>query len=125
YLRSCSHSAAAQSRILEANKAILQTLLSSKHNLSFHGFPSDPELRRQWLVNIHRYKLKLTPHSKVCGLHFTPDQLLQSKTTGGRGMENKGGVPVLLYGITSVFSLKEQNQCLCLTVLLLLHAAIL
>uniref|UniRef100_A0A3B3TRL5 THAP domain-containing protein 1 n=1 Tax=Poecilia latipinna TaxID=48699 RepID=A0A3B3TRL5_9TELE len=70
---------------------------SSKYNglLSFHGFPSHPELRRQWLVTIRRDKLKLTLHSKVCSLHFTPDQLLQPKAAGGRRMVKRGAVPVL------------------------------
>uniref|UniRef100_A0A3Q2ZA89 THAP domain-containing protein 1 n=1 Tax=Kryptolebias marmoratus TaxID=37003 RepID=A0A3Q2ZA89_KRYMA len=70
---------------------------SSKYNglLSFHGFPSDPELRRRWLVSIRRDKFTVTPHSKVCSLHFTPDQLIQPKTAGGRRMLNKGAVPVL------------------------------
>uniref|UniRef100_A0A3B5MC68 THAP-type domain-containing protein n=1 Tax=Xiphophorus couchianus TaxID=32473 RepID=A0A3B5MC68_9TELE len=70
---------------------------SSKYNglLSFHGFPSDPDLRRQWLANIRRDKLKLTQHTKVCSLHFTPDQLLQPKAAGGRRVVSRGAVPVL------------------------------
>ncbi|XP_014892019.1 uncharacterized protein LOC106949963 [Poecilia latipinna] len=74
-----------------------QCTASSKYNglLSFHGFPSHPELRRQWLVTIRRDKLKLTLHSKVCSLHFTPDQLLQPKAAGGRRMVKRGAVPVL------------------------------
>uniref|UniRef100_A0A3P9PJG8 Uncharacterized LOC103480969 n=1 Tax=Poecilia reticulata TaxID=8081 RepID=A0A3P9PJG8_POERE len=74
-----------------------QCTASSKYNglLSFHGFPRDLELRRQWLVSIRRDKLKLTLHSKVCSLHFTPDQLLQPKAAGGRRMVNRGAVPVL------------------------------
>uniref|UniRef100_A0A3B5M1Y4 THAP domain-containing protein 1 n=1 Tax=Xiphophorus couchianus TaxID=32473 RepID=A0A3B5M1Y4_9TELE len=74
-----------------------QCTASSKYNglLSFHGFPSDPDLRRQWLANIRRDKLKLTQHTKVCSLHFTPDQLLQPKAAGGRRVVSRGAVPVL------------------------------
>uniref|UniRef100_A0A3B5QAF1 THAP domain-containing protein 1 n=1 Tax=Xiphophorus maculatus TaxID=8083 RepID=A0A3B5QAF1_XIPMA len=72
---------------------------SSKYNsrLSFHGFPSDPDLQRRWLVNIRCDNFKLTSHSKVCSLHFPPDQFHQPKTPGGRRMvkKKKGAVPVL------------------------------
>uniref|UniRef100_A0A3B5QXF9 THAP domain-containing protein 1 n=1 Tax=Xiphophorus maculatus TaxID=8083 RepID=A0A3B5QXF9_XIPMA len=62
---------------------------------SFHGFPSDPDLQRPGLVNICRDNFKLTSHSKVCSLHFPPDQFHQPKTPGGRRMVKKGAVPVL------------------------------
>ncbi|XP_054912090.1 uncharacterized protein LOC129376503 [Poeciliopsis prolifica] len=70
---------------------------SSKYNglLSFHGFPRDPALRRRWLQNIRREEMKLTQHSKVCSLHFSPDQLLRPRAAGGRRAVSRGAVPVL------------------------------
>ncbi|XP_054876259.1 THAP domain-containing protein 3-like [Poeciliopsis prolifica] len=74
-----------------------QCSASSKYNglLSFHGFPRDPALRRRWLQNIRREEMKLTQHSKVCSLHFSPDQLLRPRAAGGRRAVSRGAVPVL------------------------------
>ncbi|MED6259332.1 hypothetical protein ATANTOWER_021060 [Ataeniobius toweri] len=59
---------------------------SSKYNglLSLHSFPNDAELTRRRLMSIRRDRFSVTPHSKVCSLHFTPDQIIQPKTAGGR-----------------------------------------
>uniref|UniRef100_A0A3P9MY30 THAP domain-containing protein 1 n=1 Tax=Poecilia reticulata TaxID=8081 RepID=A0A3P9MY30_POERE len=84
-----------QSKQYHEHCCVPRCTASSKYNgrLSFHGFPCDPDLRRRWLVNIRRDKFKLTTHSKVCSLHFTPDQLLQPKTARGRRKVNKGAIP--------------------------------
>lgn len=70
---------------------------SSKFNgyLSFHGFPVQTELRRRWLGNIRRDHFTISSHTKVCSRHFTPDQLVEPKTSDGRRRLVKGAVPLL------------------------------
>ncbi|XP_063741858.1 uncharacterized protein LOC134865935 [Eleginops maclovinus] len=70
---------------------------SSKFNgiLSFHGFPTHPDLRRQWLVNIRRDSFTISSHTKVCSRHFATDQLKEPKTLDGRRRLVKGAVPKL------------------------------
>ncbi|XP_034076671.1 uncharacterized protein LOC117549146 isoform X1 [Gymnodraco acuticeps] len=63
--------------------------------LSFHGFPTDLELQRQWLVNILRDNFTISSHSKVCSRHFATDQLIERKTLDGRRRLVKGAVPTL------------------------------
>ncbi|PWA24480.1 hypothetical protein CCH79_00011745, partial [Gambusia affinis] len=59
----------------------LPNITDNNRRLSFHALPSDPDLKRRWLVNICCDKFKLIPHGEVCGLHFTPSQLLHSSPT--------------------------------------------
>ncbi|XP_043978237.1 uncharacterized protein LOC122834146 isoform X1 [Gambusia affinis] len=67
---------------------------SSKCN-SFHSFPTDSDLRKQWLINIRRDPHTVTAHTKVCSRHFTSDQLIEpTSLTGGRRLV-KGAVPTL------------------------------
>ncbi|XP_034061864.1 uncharacterized protein LOC117539709 [Gymnodraco acuticeps] len=70
---------------------------SAKFNgvLSFHGFPTELELRRQWLVKIRRDNFTISSHSKVCSRHFATDQLIEPKTLDGRRRLVKGAVPTL------------------------------
>ncbi|KAJ4933065.1 hypothetical protein JOQ06_029902 [Pogonophryne albipinna] len=63
--------------------------------LSFHGFPTELELRRQWLVKIRRNNFTISSHSKVCSRHFATDQLIEPKTLDGRRKLVKGAVPTL------------------------------
>lgn len=72
-------------------------LASSKFNgvLSFHGFPTQPDLRRQWLVSIRRDKFTITSHTKVCSQHFATDQLIEPTSPDGRRRLVKGDVPTL------------------------------
>ena len=44
--------------------------------VSFHSFPSDPGLVKEWIVKICRdvnEHFSLNKHTKVCSLHFTED----------------------------------------------------
>ncbi|XP_054906296.1 uncharacterized protein LOC129372803 isoform X2 [Poeciliopsis prolifica] len=67
---------------------------SSKCN-SFHSFPTDSDLRKQWLINIRCDPYTVTAHTKVCSGHFTSDQLIEpTSLTGGRRLV-KGAVPTL------------------------------
>ncbi|KAL3969288.1 phosphatase and actin regulator 4 [Sarotherodon galilaeus] len=68
---------------------------SAKFNgiLSFHGFPTHSDLRRQWLVNIRRDHFTITSHTRVCSRHFASDQLIEPTTLDGRRQLIKGAVP--------------------------------
>ena len=61
--------------------------------LSFHRFPTDPELRAKWVVNIRRDKFTITPRCYVCSRHFVKEDIIETK--GGRHQLRKGAVPVL------------------------------
>ncbi|KAF3842487.1 hypothetical protein F7725_024438 [Dissostichus mawsoni] len=75
---------------------------SAKFNgvLSFHGFPTKLELRRQWLVKIRRDNFTISSHSKVCSRHFATDQLIEPKTLDGRRRLVKVLYQLCLSGIT-------------------------
>ncbi|KAK7144577.1 hypothetical protein R3I94_010866 [Phoxinus phoxinus] len=47
------------------------------------------------MVNIRRDEFIVTGHSKVCSLHFTPEEIIQPKTPEGKRQLKKGAVPVL------------------------------
>ena len=38
--------------------------------ISFHKFPTDPELRHEWMKNIKKDNWEPFPNSHVCSLHF-------------------------------------------------------
>uniref|UniRef100_A0A3P9CDS3 THAP domain-containing protein 1 n=1 Tax=Maylandia zebra TaxID=106582 RepID=A0A3P9CDS3_9CICH len=63
--------------------------------LSFHGFPTHSDLRRQWLVNIRRDHFTITSHTRLCCRHFASDQLIEPTTLDGRRRLIKGAVPTL------------------------------
>lgn len=98
---------------------------SSKFNgyLSFHGFPVHTELRRRWLVNIRRDHFTISSHTKVCSRHFTPDQLVEPRSTEGRRRLVRGAVPLLFrwngYSIQSAQSPHNISYWSTITVLLL------
>uniref|UniRef100_A0A3B4FMM1 THAP domain-containing protein 1 n=1 Tax=Pundamilia nyererei TaxID=303518 RepID=A0A3B4FMM1_9CICH len=86
---------------------------SAKFNgiLSFHGFPTHSDLRRQWLVNIRRDHFTITSHTRVCCRHFASDQLIEPTTLRGRRRLIKGAVPTLFewngYNTTTAQSLSR------------------
>lgn len=76
----------------------------SRYNtsVSYHCFPSDKALQDEWLARISRADLVVTKHSRLCSLHFTPDDYerdLRAELTGRkRKRDLKTGV------IPSIFS---------------------
>uniref|UniRef100_A0A8C5AAH4 THAP domain-containing protein 1 n=1 Tax=Gadus morhua TaxID=8049 RepID=A0A8C5AAH4_GADMO len=70
---------------------------SAKFNgvLSFHGFPSQTDVRSEWIVNIRRDKYVITTHYKVCSRHFISDKMIEPTTLQGRKRLTKGAVPTL------------------------------
>ena len=93
------------------NKSVYQTQIKQYHEhccvpectasstyngtLSFHSFPSDESLRRLWLVKVCCERYQVTSHSKVCSLHFTPHNLSEATSEGGKRRLTKGAVPLL------------------------------
>ena len=63
--------------------------------LCFHGFPSSEELRKRWVVNVRQEHYTLTSHTKVCGRHFTGNQLISAKSWSGKRRLLKGALPQL------------------------------
>ena len=41
-----------------------------------HRFPSDPDLRKAWIIAIKRDSWKPSAHSIVCKAHFKPDDYI-------------------------------------------------
>ncbi len=66
--------------------------VSSRYNscASFHSFPVKEEIRKKWIVNIRRINFQITKHTKVCSVHFNPDDFVEG--TSSRRLK-KGAVP--------------------------------
>ncbi|XP_041966785.1 uncharacterized protein LOC125303093 [Alosa alosa] len=63
---------------------------------TFHRFPKDQGLRRQWIINIRRdpgRNFKINTYTKVCSEHFLPDCLVKSRT--GITKLKPGAVPTV------------------------------
>ncbi|XP_071962523.1 uncharacterized protein [Antedon mediterranea] len=59
--------------------------------ISFHGIPKDPVMRKKWLHKIDFTEDRLKKHTKVCSLHFSPDDFEPYELR--RRMLRKGIVP--------------------------------
>ncbi|KAL7407177.1 hypothetical protein ABVT39_004470 [Epinephelus coioides] len=62
--------------------------------ISFHTFPKDPEVRKQWLIKIRRDKFSPTPATRVCGKHFLSGDI-EVGPGGKKRYLRKGAIPVL------------------------------
>ncbi len=76
--------------------------VSSRYNscASFHSFPVKKEIRKKWIVNIRRINFQVTKHTKVCSVHFKPDDFVEGTS---RRRLKKGAVP-------SVFEWNRERQ---------------
>ncbi len=76
--------------------------VSSRYNscASFHSFPVKEEIRKKWIVNIRRINFQFTKHTKVCSVHFKPDDFVEGTS---RRRPKKGAVP-------SVFEWNRERQ---------------
>jgi len=41
--------------------------------ISFHSFPTSKAVRKEWLVKIKRANFKIKRDTKICSVHFVPD----------------------------------------------------
>ncbi|KAG9279114.1 uncharacterized protein LOC125784831 [Astyanax mexicanus] len=69
----------------------------SNSHLSFHTFPKDSELQKQWVVKIRRDHFIITSTSRVCSRHFVTADLIEPPTPAGRRRLTPGAVPVLFH----------------------------
>ncbi|XP_016112059.1 uncharacterized protein [Sinocyclocheilus grahami] len=76
--------------------------VSSRYNscASFHSFPVKEEIRKKCIVNIRRINFQITKHTKVCRVHFKPDDFVEGTS---RRCLKKGAVP-------SVFEWNRERQ---------------
>ena len=59
-------------------------------NTSFHRYPKDPELRRQWLERAGRAGWRPSANSVLCGEHFDRDCFVNDgATTSESGKKNQ------------------------------------
>ena len=47
--------------------------VGSKQGVSYHRFPTDDKLLKEWLAKLSRLDLVVTKASRVCWLHFKPE----------------------------------------------------
>uniref|UniRef100_A0A8C0XU21 Integrase catalytic domain-containing protein n=1 Tax=Cyprinus carpio carpio TaxID=630221 RepID=A0A8C0XU21_CYPCA len=58
-------------------------LNSDKHfwlynsTVSFHSFPVEEDLRKKWIVQIRRDDFQVNKNTKVCSVHFRPDDFME------------------------------------------------
>uniref|UniRef100_A0A087XGT2 THAP-type domain-containing protein n=1 Tax=Poecilia formosa TaxID=48698 RepID=A0A087XGT2_POEFO len=70
--------------------------MTSRYNrvLSFFHFPSNLELRQQWIVAVRRENLIIKAHTRVCSRHFKLRDIKEPASNGKRRLKC-GAVPVL------------------------------
>ena len=47
--------------------------VGSKQGVSYHRFPTDDKLSKEWLAKLSHLDLVVTKDSRVCSLHFKPE----------------------------------------------------
>ncbi|XP_046400287.1 THAP domain-containing protein 1-like isoform X2 [Ischnura elegans] len=47
--------------------------------ISFHGFPSDGELKKKWVIALKRDKFVPTVYTRICSKHFTPESFVAER----------------------------------------------
>jgi hypothetical protein len=68
--------------------------LSNGEKVSYFNFPKDKTARKQWIHAIRRHEgncFKIHDKTKVCSLHFKPDDL--KKSLNGRIFVKEGKIP--------------------------------
>lgn len=65
-------------------------VVSARYNstVSFHSFPVEEDLRKKWIVQIRRDDFQVNKNTKVCSVHFRPDDFME----GARLKRLKKGV---------------------------------
>ncbi|KAI4889751.1 hypothetical protein NFI96_004076 [Prochilodus magdalenae] len=63
---------------------------SYNSEISFHGFPVDPEVRARWLTQIHRDNFSPLQSTRVCSWHFNTGDFVV--TAVGKRKLNRSGV---------------------------------
>uniref|UniRef100_A0A1E1XN30 Putative tick transposon n=1 Tax=Amblyomma sculptum TaxID=1581419 RepID=A0A1E1XN30_AMBSC len=80
---------------------------SCGNKVSFHKFPRDPTLFKNWIKAIRRDEgpyFKVTKYTVVCSVHFKPSDFIPGVASGHNLLRDKA--------IPSVFSFGRQRKCL-------------
>ncbi|XP_014781727.1 THAP domain-containing protein 2 isoform X1 [Octopus bimaculoides] len=79
--------------------------------LSFHSFPKDEKLRKEWTSKIKRDEgplFRIRKHTKVCSAHFRPDDF--KRTLTGRRDLRKGAIPCIFRWTTKSKDSQNNNK---------------
>ncbi|XP_049876033.1 zinc finger protein 135-like isoform X2 [Pectinophora gossypiella] len=88
--------------------------------VSFHKFPTNPELKKKWLQAIGRPNWKPPNHARICSAHFSADQLNYDNV---RVRIQGQACPVLCLPPNSNFEANNLEVCrICLAVDVKLHS---
>nr|XP_058945630.1 uncharacterized protein LOC131773704 [Pocillopora verrucosa] len=85
-------------------------------NITFHQFPKDKDLRRQWIIKIKRdvgRSFKITNSTRVCSDHFKPTDI--KKTLTGKSVLVNGAVPSVFEWTTLSKKRKSPTKRECTT----------
>ena len=53
---------------------------NNNNNISLHKFPSDPDLRQQWMNCLHRENFIPSKNAHLCSKHFRPSDFVNDRT---------------------------------------------
>ncbi|CAH1286851.1 unnamed protein product [Chrysodeixis includens] len=67
-------------------------------DITFHLFPSEDNLRQQWITKINRQDWSPTKYSKICSCHFNDEDFIVTKK--GLRKLKKGTLPCLKLDIS-------------------------
>jgi len=74
--------------------------VSKGQGISFHRFPAEDSLSKEWLAKISRAGLEVTKDTLLCSVHFEPDCFerdLRAELLGSKGKRKlkPGAVPTI------------------------------
>jgi len=44
--------------------------------ISFHSFPNNNAVKKEWIIKIKRDKFKIMKDTKICSVHFVPEDFV-------------------------------------------------
>ena len=75
--------------------------------ISFHKFPKDDDLRREWMRNIYRKSFTPSKFSQICSLHFEKSCF---KETENRPRLKKNAIPTIFLSLPSNLQASIQRR---------------
>ena len=81
----------------------MRSTKKSNCNPSFHKFPQDPTLSVKWITAMKREGYKPTNYSRICSVHFNPEDFEEVAGNGGKLKLNR----LKTSAVPSIFSFSE------------------